>query len=219
MKFFSPEYLQFFKELEANNDREWFNANKSRFQTHVEKPFLKFIEHLVDRFQAIEPNMMLTAKDAVFRIYRDTRFSADKTPYKTRMAAIIAPGGRKGTHNQGAYIELGAQHARIYGGVYQPDKETLRKIREKIAANLDEFERLLKDKKFVEVYGELRGEKNKRLPAEFNDAATKQPLIFNQEFYFFHTFEPEVILSDDLPEKLIQYYLTGREIGHFLHNA
>lgn len=220
MIFFSPDYLAFFRELEANNNREWFEANKNRFKKNVETPFLHFVGHLIDRFQEVNPAFMLSPKDAVFRIYRDTRFSADKTPYKTQMSAIIAPGGRKGMHLEGAYIEIGAQHARLYGGIYSPDTAQLKNIREGIAADLTGFDKLLKDKKFVEYFGgKIHGEQNKRLSAELTEAAQKQALLFNKSFYFFHTLPAEEILREGLDQKMMNAYLAGRPVGTFLANC
>lgn len=220
MKFFTADFLDFFRELEANNNREWFEANKKRFKKNVETPFVDFIGRMIDRFQEVRPAFMLAPKDAVFRIYRDIRFSADKTPYKTHMSALVAPGGRKGMHNEGAYIEISAQHARLYGGMYMPDTNQLRNLRENIAANADTFDKLLKDKKFEKYFdGKIHGEQNKRLPAELAEAAQKQPLLFNKSFYFFHTLPAGEILEDDLDQKMMDAYLAGRPMGEFLANA
>lgn len=216
MPYFTQDFIDFFAELEANNNREWFTANKSRFEKNVQKPFEKLVTDLIDRFQVIEPSIVLTAKDAIFRIYKDIRFSADKTPYKNHMSALIAPGGRKGMHSIGAYLELSAHHARLYGGLYAPEKPTLQKVREHIAAKLSEFDRLLHDKAFVKTFGTLHGEKNKRLPKELMEAAEKQPLIFNQAFYFFHSWEPKAILLESFPQEIIDTYLVGKPMGEFL---
>jgi len=216
MTFFTKDYIDFLCELEANNEREWFKANKKRYENSVKKPFEAFVANMIGRFQAINPSIMLTPKEAIFRIYRDVRFSKDKSPYKLHMSAVIAPGGRKGKLSPGAYLELSGQSAKIYGGVYMPDKQTLQKIREKLAANPQQFEELLRDKDFVEKFGGIHGEKNKRLPKEFAEAAEKQPLIFNKSFYFFHEFEPEIILQENFPDMLVQYFIAGRPMSEFL---
>ncbi len=216
MVFFDKDFLNFLAELSIHNERDWFNANKARFQKSVEKPFHQFIEALLERAQQVDSRIVLTSKDAVFRIYRDTRFSHDKTPYKTHMSALITPGGRKGMHESGMYIEMGCDHFRVYGGAYQPEKQQLQRIRETIAADLAGFSALIGEKDFVEKYGELQGEENKRLPAELMEAAAKQPLIFKKSFYYFHSFEPETILRDDLIDTCMEYYLAGKPVGDFL---
>ncbi len=219
MAFFTKDYLNFFAELSMNNERDWFNANKGRFQNLVEKPFTAFVGALIERAQEVDKRLVLTPKDAIFRIYRDTRFGADKTPYKTKMSALITPGGRKGMSECGMYIELGCDDFRIYGGAYQPEKQQLQRIREAIAADLGGFSALIADKNFVEKYGGLHGEENKRLPSDLMEAAAKQPLIFKKSFYYFHAFDAETILQPDLVDVCMDYFLAGKPLGDFLANA
>jgi uncharacterized protein (TIGR02453 family) len=219
MKYFTTNFLNFLAELSIHNERDWFTANKSRFKKDVEAPFLKFADAMIDRAKAVDPRIAITAKDTVFRIYRDTRFSADKTPYKTHMSALIAPGGRKAMHPGGMYLQMSHEDFRIYGGAYQPDKDALQRIREAIAADLTGFNKLINEKNFKEKFGELHGEENKRIPKEFNEAAEKQPLIYKKSFYFFHAFDPEVILRDDLPDLVMEYYLAGKPVGDFFGKA
>ena len=219
MAYFTADFLNFFAELSINNDRDWFNANKARFQKTVEKPFTEFVGALIERAQQVDHRIVLTPKDAIFRIYRDTRFGADKTPYKTHMSALITPGGRKGMSESGMYLQLGCDDFRIYGGAYQPEKKQLQNIREAIAADLGGFSALINEKNFVGKYGGLHGEENKRLPAELMEAAAKQPLIFKKSFYYFHAFDAETILREDLVEVCMEYFLAGKPVGDFLARA
>ncbi len=217
---FTPAFLEFLAELEANNNREWFHANKLRFKEVVEKPFHAFVGLMIERISAHDPRIAITPKEAVFRIYRDTRFSKDKTPYKTHMAAVIGINGRKGPHSAGQYIQIGASELRLYGGAYMPDKQALYRIREAIAAQPERFEQILNAAPFREKYGgEVHGEKNKRLPPEFAEAAQRQPLLFNKSFYFFAKLPAETILREDLPEICTEYYLAGKPLGDFLTEA
>ena len=219
MAYFTTDFLNFFAELSLNNDRDWFNANKARFQKSVEKPFSEFVGALIERAQQVDNRIVLTPKDAVFRIYRDTRFGADKTPYKTHMSAIISPGGRKGMSESGMYLQMGCDDFRIYGGAYQPEKQQLQNIREAIASDLGGFAGLINEQSFVEKFGELHGEANKRLPAELLEAAEKQPLIYKKSFYFFHAFPAEIILEDGLADTCMTYFLAGKPVGDFFATA
>jgi len=169
MKYFTKKSLDFLKELEQNNDREWFHANKSRFQNDLEVPFRDLIENLIDEFQAIDPKIVITAKEAIFRIYRDVRFSSDKSPYKTHMSAIISAGGRKNLIVPGFYVELQKDKMMLYAGIYNPDTKTLEKIRYYIAEHGIEFKKLIADKDFVKVFGEIQGEKSKIIPKQFKE--------------------------------------------------
>ena len=95
MAYFTQDFIDFFQELSANNHREWFHANKKRYEQQVKVPFQSFVQLMIDRVQEVDRNVVLTPKDAIFRINRDIRFSADKTPYKTNVSAIISSGGKK----------------------------------------------------------------------------------------------------------------------------
>ena len=156
MAWFTSAYNDFFKDLAKHNDREWFAANKKRYERDVKKPFESFITDMILRMQAVDPNCKIEAKDAIFRIYRDTRFSKDKTPYKTQMSAVVSRGGRKDITLEGIYLELGFKHIRMYGGVYQPDKDQLYRIRQEILYNLSDFEKLLNEKKFKKLKKTLK---------------------------------------------------------------
>ena len=219
MAYFTKEFLRFIRELNSNNNREWFNANKSRYEEHVKKPFEAFIQVMIDEMQKLDPNVLITPKDAIFRIYRDTRFSKDKTPYKTFVSAIVSPGGRKGRSAPGVYVQFSGEDARVYSGAYELDKNALQNVREAIASNLDEFNALIKDRKFKNKFGEIHGEKNKRLPKEFQEVEKQQPLIANKQFYFFAKFDPEIILDPKLPKIVIDHYKVARPLGNFLWEA
>jgi uncharacterized protein (TIGR02453 family) len=158
--YFTKETIAFFKDLTKNNNREWFNDNKSRFKEHVEMPFHTFVNRLIEKIKELDPRITITSKEAVFRIYRDIRFSKDKTPYKEHISALISRGGRKDHSTPGLYIELRKEGLHIYSGVYEPNPAQLSQIRNYIAANLKDFEKALTDKKFVKRFGKILGEKN-----------------------------------------------------------
>ena len=219
MAYFTKDYLNFLSNLAANNDREWFNANKKTYEEHVKKPFEVFIADLIDRTAAIDPSMLTTPKESIFRIYRDVRFSKDKSPYKTQMSAIVTKGGRKGMHNPGIYIQLSHEDARAYSGMYRPDKKQLTAIRDAIAAHPDTFQKLIDDKTFKKVFGEIRGEKNKRIPSEYNEAAEKQPLIYHKEYYYFKSWPADQILKDSFLDEVVDTYMASRPLGQFFSEA
>jgi uncharacterized protein (TIGR02453 family) len=107
MSFFTADYLAFFKELAANNHKEWFDANRKRYETSVKEPFKAFTQHLIDELAKKEPAFKeLKASDCIFRINRDIRFSKDKTPYKTQCSAVISPNGKKSSSIHGRRKDL-----------------------------------------------------------------------------------------------------------------
>lgn len=218
MAFFTEDYLQFFIELAPNNNKDWFDLNRKRYENSVRKPFVKFVEHMIAQIaQSDKAFEGLEAKNCMFRINRDIRFSKDKTPYKMMMSAVVAPEGKKSKAINGVYFELGPENVRVYGGIYEIDKDDLLDVREGIAGNSKKFNELINAKDFKEVFGEVLGEKNKIIPKHLKEAAEKEPLIFNKQWYFYAEFEPEVVLQDDLDQIIMDCYLAGRPLELFFN--
>ena len=219
MGHFTEEYNKFFKGLAKNNKKEWFDKNRKTYDQNVKEPFKAFVEEMIVRIHADNPDVLINASEAIFRINRDIRFSKDKTPYKTHLSAVISPGGRKGKDDPGFYFQLGVDGIRIYSGIHQPEKEKLEKVRKAIANNLDEFAKIIKDKKFVSKFGSILGEQHKRVPPEFKDALEKQPLIANKNFYVMATMDSSFITKDKLSEILMEYYFAVKPLLVFFTNA
>lgn len=199
MTYFTPEFIKFLRELPANNNRDWFQENKKRYEKFVKIPFEKFVSDLI-----VEMNYpSLQAKDCIFRINRDIRFSQDKSPYKIHVSALISPNGRKSVNGFGIYVEFSGEHVRLYSGAYMPSSEVLQQIRQKIYDEPERLQKLVSDKKFKQNFGEIRGEKNKRINKPFSEIADKQPLILNKSFYYFKEYEPEIVLDENLIKQLI----------------
>lgn len=205
-------------ELAANNHKEWFDLNRSRYEIHVKKPFATFTQALINQLSIQYPVFNdLLAKDCMFRINRDVRFSKDKTPYKLMCSAVVSPEGKKSTAINGIYFELTPEHVRVYGGVYEVEKEALQELREGIAANLSDFKRLITQPEFVDFYGEIHGEKNKVLPTELKAVGLEEPLLYNKQFYFYATFPAELMLDDQLLDTLLNAYEIGRPLESFFN--
>ncbi len=220
MKHFNNDFLAFLAELKENNERPWFQENKKRYEQEVKEPFKSFVETLISEMGDLIPGMeFLEAKACIFRIYRDIRFSKDKTPYKEHVSAAIVSGGRKEMIKPGMYLQISSNEMRLYSGCYQADKNQLRAIRSAIAYDIPGFQKMVKNKKFVAEYGEIRGEKNKRLPVEFREAAELEPLIFNKQFYYFKSFPAETVLDKNLIKILKKSYRVILDLNKFLEEA
>ncbi len=216
MTFFNPDFLQFFKDLAPNNNKEWFDENRSRYENNIREPFKAFVDHMIKELGTINPKLAeLQNKDCIFRINRDIRFSKDKTPYKMNVSAAILVGGKKNYMAEGTYFELGPEHFRVYGGLYELDKDSLLQIREGIAAHTKEFKKLYTDKNFESFFGQIRGEQNKVIPKELKNASEDEPLIYNKQFYFFAEYPPEIILEKDFDQIVLNAYKTARPIEQF----
>jgi len=219
MSHFTKEYHKFFVGLEKNNKKEWFDANRKTYDRYVKEPFRYFVEEMIVRIHADNPDVLINAVEAIFRINRDIRFSKDKTPYKTHMSAFISPGGRKAKEDPGIYFQLGVNGIRIYSGVHSLNNENLGKIRRTIAENLDQFSSIINDKGFKSTFGEILGDKHKRIPPEFKEAAEKQPLLANKDFYVMVNLRSSLITDSKLPDILMDYYFAAKPLLVFFTNA
>lgn len=219
MAFFSEDFLQFFIDLAPNNNKEWFDANRARYEKSVKDPFKKFVEHLIAELAKDDNSFKdLEAKDCIFRINRDIRFSKDKTPYKLNVSALISLDGKKSHSKNGVYFEFSPEHVRVYGGIYEIDKDNLLKIREGIASDLEGFKKAYSNPAFKKTYGTILGDKNKILPTELKEDAVKEPLIFNKQWYFYTQFEPETVLDKKLDQIIIDCHKAGKPVKEFFNN-
>jgi len=192
-----PDILDFLTDLKANNNREWFQEHKSRYEV-ARKTFEAFIDELIPRIRAIDPRIdLITAKDCVFRIYRDVRFSTDKSPYKPNMGAYIARGG-KGSQMAGYYVHFEPGASFLAGGIYMPQPEILKKIREEIYYQVDEFKKIINNKEFLEVFGEIHDpEKMKNPPKGFAKDFPDIDLLKFRNYAVMHQVTDEKILKEE----------------------
>ena len=221
MSYFTPDFLIFFQDLAANNNRDWFHDNKKRYEKSVKEPFKKFVQVLIDAAAEYDDKIgQIAPKQAIFRIHRDIRFSKDKTPYKIQSSAIISPYGRsKMDAPSGFYLEITPEHFRIYGGLYRVAKEDLVKVRKAITQNVEEFKALYTDTHFVKYFGEIHGEKNKRLPKEFKENLETEPLIANKQFYYFTELNLDLLFDESIVNEIMQRYQVMDKLSDFFRRA
>jgi len=220
MKYFQDDFISFFKDLAANNNKEWFDSNRKRYETVVREPFKVFIAELIEEIKKDDPSITIEPKDAIFRINRDIRFSKDKTPYKLHVGAVISPLGRKDPINPGIYVELGPEHLGIFGGSWSPNKIQLEKIRRRIISHSKVFNQLISDKEFIKYFpGGIKGDKNKRLPKDLLEGAKNQELIFNKQFCYQAFINPDVIPSKDLLKTIMKHYYIAKPLKEFFRKA
>ncbi len=155
--------LNFLKKVTKNNNREWFEANKQLY-VEAQVEFLKLVEYIIKEVGKFDSEVgMLEPKKCTYRIYRDIRFSKDKTPYKTHLGAFMAPGG-KNSGNAGYYFHIQPGESIVAGGLWHPPKEHVAKIRQEIDYNAGELLKILGNKTFKKYYGAIEGEKLSRAP-------------------------------------------------------
>lgn len=219
MNWFSPDLNAFFKELAKNNNKEWFDANRKRYEASVKQPFEAFTAEAIARIGRHDKSVRITPKEAIFRINRDIRFSKDKTPYKLEASAIISPAGRADHTVPGIYFAFGPEAVKFYGGCYQPDKEQLHRIRTALVRDGKGFRKAIGSKSFSSMFGSVQGEVNKVLPAEFKDAVAKEPLIAHKQFYVGAELSSKMVTSATLMDTFLDHYLAMRPLNLWLTAA
>lgn len=184
----SKPIFDFLGSLEKNNNREWFEKHKSTFQTHQSevKSFFEAVKESLDRHDEIE-------KMKMFRIYRDVRFSKDKTPYKSHFGGSFS---RLGAHLRGGYyIHLKPGGSFLATGFWAPDKEDLFRIRKELEMDAEEFRKIINQKELKSIWGELSGDELKTAPKGFDKEHPDIDLIRKKQFVFVRNLTDKEVLS------------------------
>jgi len=189
--------LDFLKDLKENNNREWFQANKTRYEK-ARIIFEAFVDELIPLIRQFDTSIdLITAKDCAFRIYRDVRFSNDKSPYKPNMGAYIARGGKNSTM-AGYYVHIEPGSSFLAGGMYVPPPEILRKIREAIYYRPEDFKKIIDDKNFTRYYGGFGDEdKLKKPPKGFSADFPYIDLLKYKSYAVMHSVSDKLIMDND----------------------
>jgi uncharacterized protein (TIGR02453 family) len=164
---FPADAMTFFRALAKNNRREWFQPRKQIYEERVKAPMLELVAALNAEMTKFAPAYVREPERAVYRIYRDTRFSHDKTPYKTYIAAVFTRRGFEKHAGAGYYFSVSPEEIEVAGGVYMPGAEELRAIRLHLLENHAAFGRILRARRLRALLGELQGERLSRVPKGF----------------------------------------------------
>jgi uncharacterized protein (TIGR02453 family) len=164
---FTPRTLAFLRALARNNDREWFKARKDIFERDVRAPMIAVIEQLGRDFRGFAPQLLASPQVSLFRMYRDTRFSEDKSPLKTHVGALFPDGRLSKNESPALYLEINPKRVLVAAGLYSADTAQLRAVREHVAANLARFRSIVESPAFTRVGGGLKGDRLQRVPRGF----------------------------------------------------
>jgi len=184
---FPKQGLTFLQELKENNDREWFTPRKAVFEESVKAPMVALVEAMNSELALFAPEYLTEPAKAVYRIYRDTRFSNDKTPYKTHIAANLHKQGADKHAAAGYYFSVGADQIEIAAGVYMPGPEELLRLRQHISGNFEEFSKLAGDKTVAKLMGALQGDSLARPPKGFAADDPALEWIKKKQWYYYKT--------------------------------
>ncbi len=211
--------LTFLKKLEKNNDRDWFKANKGEYDAAYEE-FLAFVEKIIVGISKFDPEIVgLDAKNAIFRIYRDVRFSKDKSPYKTAFGASITPGRGK-MSSAGYYVHVQPKSSMLAGGKYMPEAAELLAIRNAIIDRPKEFLKIEKAKKFKEFFGEISGEKLKTAPKGFAKDHEMIEYLRLKSFVAYHNDIPDkTVLDPKFDRYVLSVFKAMKPLNDFMRGA
>ncbi len=201
-----PEALTFLRNLARHNDREWFTPRKAEFEELLRQPMLALVRRITDAMVDFAPNHVRPAEKSLFRIYRDTRFSADKRPYKTHVAAWWSHQGLEKTSGAGYYFHISAKEVIIAAGAYMPEKDQLAAIRHWLLDHHQEFRKLLQNRKVRSAFEEFEGNALTRPPKGFPKEHPALDLIQCRQWGLAATLSAAEALQSNLAATVIRYF-------------
>ena len=212
------DILDFLKDLEANNSREWFDQNRDRYDA-TRKQFLVVAEQLIHEIRQFDDEVpALNPKDCVFRIFRDVRFSKDKLPYKSNYGCYIARGGKKSGF-AGYYLHIQPGECFLSGGIYMPLPEYLQAIRQEIYYHPQGYVNLIENKEFKSTFTLEYFDKLKTAPKGYPKDWEHLDLIKNRNYAFGHRVEEKELLAMDFLEKAIDVFKIIYPLNSYLNKA
>jgi len=218
---FPDDFFKFFNELKNNNNRDWFSANKPRYYESVAHPMSQFIisiaPHLkrISRFYKADPR---PHGGSMFRIYRDTRFSNDKTPYKTHAACHFRHSAGRDAHAPGFYLHIETGKLSMGGGVWRPPAKQLNQIREFIADNPSSWEKLI-NSRAIRRSGGIKGDSLRRPPRGYNPDNKFIEDLKRKSFYLMTDAEATLALGPALVSETVKTFRDVAKLNHFIADA
>ncbi|MDH2432580.1 DUF2461 domain-containing protein [Pokkaliibacter sp. MBI-7] len=219
---FSPALFQFLQELRSNNNKDWFADNKERYQQQVQQPMVAMMTALQPGLQAISPHFRVIPKahnGSMFRIYRDTRFGHDKTPYKTHAACQFRHAVGKDVHAPGYYLELAPEHVIIAAGIWLPPTPVLNQVRQHIVERADQWQSIKTDDTLAALFGGIEGEQLRGMPRGFSQEMPHQEDVRRKSFIVSATWLPEEAQQDYFFDELLRTYAAASPFMSFLCRA
>jgi uncharacterized protein (TIGR02453 family) len=210
--------LEFLKGLKENNTREWFEANRKGYEG-AKAEFEGMVNGLIPAIYGFDPEIgTLTARDCVFRIYRDVRFSKDKSPYKTNMGAYICKGGRKGMY-AGYYVHIEPGGSMLAGGLYMPPAEVLKKARQEVYYHAEAFKGILNDGGFKKTFRVMEEDKLSRPPKDFPADFEDIDLLKYKSYTVMHGMTDETVTEKNFLDYMVKVFKVMQPFNGFLNRG
>ena len=214
---FTPESLKFLRSLARHNDRLWFNPRKPIYERELKAPMLALIEEINHAFEDFAPDHIRPPHKAMMRIYRDTRFAADKRPYKSNVAAWWIRAGLEKTSGAGFYFHISPKDVTIAAGIYMPTREQLLALRRYIATHHAELRALLANKKLRAAMPELETPTLTRVPRGFPPDSPAHDLLLQQRWGVSATLPADLATSPSLLKEITRRFALAAPIVHLLN--
>ena len=221
MPYFTKATFTFLKDLTENNEREWFRQNKHRYEDHVRDPAIRFITDFGDHLKTLSEHFRSdprTVGGSMFRVYRDARFSKDKTPYKTFIGIQFRHALGKDAHAPGYYLHIDRGECFAGAGMWHPDSPSLKKIREAIVEDPQAWKRIAGAKRFRDTYA-LEGDRLKRPPKGCNPDHPLVEDLKRKDFIGVARIPRKMITDPKLPQELAKVFRIGTSLVEFLCGA
>ncbi len=214
-----PSTIKFLEQLKKHNEKPWFDAHKDQYLA-AKNDFDNFIQKLLIEYGKTDPAIgMLNVKDCVFRIYRDVRFSKNKTPYKTHFAAGMNKGGKR-VHSPGYYLHIEPGNSYLGGGIWRPEKEALQKVRQEIDYNYEEFLAIIQRSRFQKTFGSLStADKLVRPPKGYDADNPAIEYLKLRSFIGGCSLKDEALTSRNLVKKIASLFKELKPFIDFLQRA
>ena len=214
---FPAEAMTFYRGLARNNTREWFQPRKQIYDEKVKAPMVELVHELDRARMDFAPDYVTDAGKAIYRIYRDTRFSPDKTPYKTQIAASFSRRGAEKHGAAGYYFAISHKGVDVGGGIYMPPPEVLLAVRTHIAAAHDEFRRISGSGTVKRLLGDIQGEQLSRVPKGFCAEHPAADLLRFKQYLLFTTLDPAIVTTPRLFTELEKRFRALTPFLEFLN--
>ncbi len=213
------EILTFLRNLKKNNNKLWFDAHRDQYQK-LREEFIKTIENLISEISLFEPDIAnLRAKDCLFRINRDIRFSNDKRPYKENFGAVISPGGKKSPLGVYYFHIQPGNESIIAGGIYMPDPDVLKKIRQEIDYNPAPLHAFMKSKDFKKYFGELVGDQLSRTPKGYPEDHPNAGLLKFKSYIVVRGFTDKEVTEPKFLREVMKSFKAVKPLNDYLNTA
>ena len=212
--------IDFLRKLKRNNNRQWFEKHKEEFETDVKLPMQSIIVALQPYFDSFAPQFDVNPKRSLFRIYRDIRFSKDKTPYKTHVAAHFVQRGKpKGTEGSGFYLHIEPGEVFVGGGIYMPDNEQLKRIRGAIIERTEEFLEIVHTKSFVKRFKKIEGDTLQKVPRGYDPDHPMAEWLKLKQFFVGVEWKEEKCFKKAFVKQVAEVYEETTPLVMFLNDA